>query len=286
MRTHVRLLAVLGTATVMLSATGPARADGGSFIVLDKTYYLAGDRAVGTAYVSIPKKHRELLNAGPFYAFALPRDTSLVVGVPIPSAAVRLGTFRVQWKNGSYQLAVHFTMPELPPGVHTIALCNDPCTIAGFREALQGTFDVRETPLEIELLRETGVLRGKLYRARRELKMADKRIDEMEVDLASALRTRDELSFSVADLQQRLDASEALVESESVRPLIHPWAAAAVCAALLTLVFALLLRRRHPARTLRPWTSDRSLSTTEAGSSANGSSAGVPASSSSGPRSS
>ena len=245
------LLTMLGMVVSVVCLANTARADGGSYIELDKTYYLEGDAVVATTYVSIPRQHEGLLDAGPFYALALPGNVTLKPGA-LPAGSTRLGTFDVEEEKESYELTAHFTMPPLSPGVYTIAFCNDPCTVSGFREPLWGSFEVVQTAREIELLQQTGTLRGQVYRARRELNKADKQIVELQAHVEASEDAREELTSAVGDLRRRLDASEALVASESMRPIVHPAAAAGVCVTMLVLAVAVLRRPgRRPLRTIR-----------------------------------
>ena len=48
----------------------------------------------------------------------------------------------------SYEFKTDFTVPDLDPGLYEIGVCNDPCTISGFREALGGSLAIVETRRE------------------------------------------------------------------------------------------------------------------------------------------
>jgi hypothetical protein len=67
-------------------------------------------------------------------------------------------------------------------------LCNDPCTIDGFREPLRGQFAVVETAREAQLLIQNGRLHGQLSAARRNVSKVEDRLEESDRDLATAMR--------------------------------------------------------------------------------------------------
>ena len=159
------LLTTMIGAMVLVSPPGAA-ANGGAYLEFDRTYYVAGDEGHGVTYVSIPSRKAHLLDEGPFYVFVLPRGTALREGSPIPPGAVRLGTVSVIEEDESYELETDFTVPDLAPGWYEIGVCNDPCTISGFRESLGGSLSIVETRREAELLTTNGRLHSRLFGAR------------------------------------------------------------------------------------------------------------------------
>ena len=171
----IRMLLLTTTigAMVLVSPSGAA-ANGGAYLELDRTYYLAGDAGHGVTYVSLPARKEHLLDEGPFHVFALPRGVALREGHPIPPAAIRLGTVAVIEEDESYELETDFIVPDLDPGWYEIGVCNDPCTISGFRESLGGSLAIVETRREAQLLTANDRLRGQLFGARREVRRAER----------------------------------------------------------------------------------------------------------------
>jgi hypothetical protein len=136
----VRWFTVLTVVAVLLAMPGGAGADGGSYIELNRTHYLPGETAVGLAYVFVPESKQDLFERGPFYAFVVPRGATIREDRPIPDGVIRVGTFSIEHERGkSFELRVSFTVPDLTGAFYTIAFCNDPCTISGFREPLTGS---------------------------------------------------------------------------------------------------------------------------------------------------
>jgi hypothetical protein len=230
----MRTLAVVVTVAALIGVSSPAWADGGAYINLDQTYYLAGDSAVATTYVAIPKSKTGWLDRGPFYAYVLDDGSSLRAGAPIPAGALRVGTFTVKHDSGSYELETRFTMPVLSPGWHTLNVCNDPCTITGFQEPLTGSFFVVQTEREAALLIENGKLRGQLAGERRDLSKAEKALAASRKGLAD--QTRQAAARQTA-LESQLAAAETT--APPVRQGISPLLVAVAGGLLLLLVIVL-----------------------------------------------
>jgi hypothetical protein len=245
------LTAMVG-ATVLVSPSG-ATANGGAYLEFDRTYYVAGDEGRGVTYVSLPTRKEHLLDEGPFHVFALPRGVSLREGHPIPPTAIRLGTAVVTEEDGSYELETDFIVPDLDPGWYQIGVCNDPCTISGFRESLGGSLAIVETRREAQLLTANDRLRGELFGARREVRRAEHRLaqaeDELELQLTFGSEERTELAAEIDRLETQL-ASARSRGTETGRTPFDPWVVGAIL--LVTLAIAVLaLRRRRmlPAMT-------------------------------------
>ncbi len=242
-------VAVVAMATISMPAT--ASANGGAYLELDRTFYLVGAAARAVGYVTIPEAKTSLLSNGPFYAYALPGGASLVEGRPIPAGAVRLGTFTiVDEGKGAYELEVHFTMPSLESGEHTIELCNDPCTLAGFREPLSGSFIVVATALEAELLKENGQLTSKAFSLRRALKKAEHDAGELDARLADLVGANQELVTTNEELEAQLGAAADAASAARAQDerSVDPWMLATIVAVALLLAAVFVRRRRSPAR--------------------------------------
>ena len=238
------LLAMIGTLVLVLSPA--ASANGGAYLEFDRTYYLAGDAGHGVTYFSLPPRKEHLLEEGPFYVFALPAGASLREGRPIPSAAVRLGTGVFTEEDDDYEFTTEFTVPELAPGFYEIGVCNDPCTISGFREALGGSLSIVETRREAQLLTRNDRLRGQLFGARREVRRAERRLraaeGELEAQLAFGSSERDQLTAEIERLETQLAAARTRAASSGRTPF-DPWVVGAIL--IVTMVAAVLAFRRR-----------------------------------------
>jgi len=181
----MRALMVFAVVAALVGMPSVAQADGGAYISLDKTYYVVGSTAVAKAYVSIPKSRESLLSRGPFYAWVLDDGSSLRDGA-IPSSTVRVGVFTVHREDSAFEFETRFTVTSVSLGWHTLAFCNDPCTIDGFREPLTGSLFVVQTQREAELLIENGRLQGQLSGTKQQLTKAQRQLGTARQDLADA----------------------------------------------------------------------------------------------------
>jgi hypothetical protein len=240
------VLVVLALAGVLAWGTTPAGADGGAFIEFDQTYYLPGDTAVATAYVLIPKTKQPILDRGPFYAFAVPKGAALQEGHSIPDSAVRLGAFTIHTGKQDTRLDVTFAMPELAGGNYTVEVCNDPCTVSGFREPLTGFFSIVHTARERHLLVKEQNLQGTIWSLKRKVKRADRGSEAAAQQMASMRRTRDELAAQLEQARNELSA-----EAVAGRPgwsFVDLLAALATCTALIVVAVAVARDRRRSTR--------------------------------------
>jgi hypothetical protein len=242
---RLRVGVMLLTTIAVLVPPSVAGANGGAYLEFDRTYYLSGDAGHAETYVSLPAGKEHLLDEGPFYVFALPRGGSLEEGHPIPESAVRLGTVSVTEEDGAYELSIEFMVPALEPGGYGIGVCNEPCTISGFRESLGGWFTVVETRREAELLTLRDRLRGELFGARREARRAERRLaavqDELDAQLVFGSSERAELAAEIERLETQLAAARD--RSSSARAPFDPWLVGAIL--LVTFVIAVLAFRRR-----------------------------------------
>jgi len=232
-------------AMVLVSPSGAA-ANGGAYLQFDRTYYVAGDEGHGVTYVSLPAGKEHLLDEGPFHVFALPRGVSLREGHPIPPTAIRLGTVTVTEEDGSYEFETNFIVPDLDPAWYEVGVCNEPCTISGFREPLGGSLSIVETRREAQLLTANDRLRGQLFGARREARRAERRLvgveGELETQLAVGSEERIELAAEIDRLETQL-ASARSRGTQAGRTPFDPWVVGAIL--LVTLAIAVLAFRRR-----------------------------------------
>jgi hypothetical protein len=246
----LRWLTIAAMVGAVLSISSAASADGGSYIELDRTHYLAGETAVGRAYVSVPERKQGLFERGPFYAFVVPKGAAIREGRPIPDGAIRAGVFSVEPERGkTFELRASFTVPDLPGDFYSIAFCNDPCTISGFREPLTGVISIVGTVREGQLLTEQSRLDARIFGVRRHLRKAERAGEDLQAQLDASEAERSRLASEVSRLEDQLAAP---AESSEARSLIDVWAAVMIVVALLGVAGALVIRRRRPAKFVVP----------------------------------
>jgi hypothetical protein len=237
-------------AAVLIPAPS-ARADGGAYVDLDRTHYLPGDSAVGVAYVSVPRSAQARLDRGPFYAFVVPKGSSVSEGKPIPDGVIRVGTFSIERSRGaSFELRVSFTVPDLPGDFYSIALCNDPCTVSGFREPISGFLSIVATAREGQLLTERSRLEGRIYGLRRDVRKSDRAMEELQGRLDAGEMERSRLYGDIVQLRSSLAAATARAtraEEPGARPFVATSAAVLLGIALLAVAAAIATRRRRIA---------------------------------------
>ncbi|HEX7246773.1 MAG TPA: hypothetical protein VF351_01595 [Actinomycetota bacterium] len=224
-----------------------ALANGGAYVTFEGRHHLPGDVVTGELYVSIPRNKLELLDRGPFHAYLLEGNDSIEAGRPLPSGAIRVGTFVVEKRATDAELAVTFTVPDVVGDYYNVGLCNDPCTLTGFGEPVSGSVSIVATAREASLLTDNSKLQNKLYHAQRDLRKMEKSTEAQTATLTEAVEqsesAREQLSSRVEVLEAELASARAAAEEAAGRPLIDPWAAAAVAVALLTASWALAWRR-------------------------------------------
>ena len=193
-------------AAVLVGATlgwpSVAWADGGAYLDLDRTHYLPGQTAHAEGYVSVPRAKQHLFERGPFYVFVVPPRTVVREGRPIPANAVRVGTVSIERERGTtFELRSSFVVPELRGDSYWLYVCNDPCTISGFREPLTGTISIVATTREGKLLTEVSRLNGRMSSLRRQVRKAERADEELRAQLGVAEVARSELGIRVRELE-------------------------------------------------------------------------------------
>jgi hypothetical protein len=252
MRGRRRFLGAMLACALLLGTAADATANGGAYLEFDRTHYLPGDAGVATTYVSVPRRKAHLFDRGPFYLFAVPNGMSLLEGQPIPSGAIRLGTVTIEEEKDQYELVAEFNVPEIGPGFYEIGVCNDPCTISGFRESLGGRISIVETRREAELLTHNAELRGRLFGVRREARRAERRLEaaegELETQLTFGASERDRMTAQIERLQTQLAAARERAAAPLGRVPFDPWVVGAIpLVALVAAVLAFRRRRMLPA---------------------------------------
>jgi hypothetical protein len=260
MRT-LRATAVAFVVVATLAPASPAIADGGAYIEMDRTHYLVGSRAEGVAYVSIPEPRQALLRRGPFNVYVAPENAPITEGRPIPDGAIRVGTASIVPEGGrTFEIGVSFTVPDVAGAYYYVQVCNDPCTIAGFREPLSAYVSIVETAREADLLNELDEAHLAWWTARRNARRAEKANEELEGQLEQSRRDVLALSAEVSRLDRELAAPglaprPPLTETAD-RPLVDAWAlvgiVSAFIAAALAIGLALVFSRRSAPRIAVP----------------------------------
>lgn len=220
-----------------------ARADGGSYVDLDRTHYLPGQTAHAEAYVFVPRAKQHLFERGPFYLYVTPVRTPLIEDRPIPAGAVRVGTVSIDRERGkAFELSASFVVPQLDGASYALGVCNEPCTISGFREALTGPISIIATPREGELLNQVDLLKRQAWNVRRQVRKSERAAEELRAQLGLAEVARSELAIRVRELEA---AAAARGTPAGRRPLVSTWVALTLAVALLALALALVVRRRR-----------------------------------------
>jgi hypothetical protein len=254
MRAKRWFLVVFLTVPTVLAIPTDAAANGGASLVLDRTHYLAGDEGVATAAVYVPAARRGIFDRGPFYLYVSPGGP-LREGRPIPASSIRLGAFTIEpAEQGYVELRAPFVAPDLASGFYSVELCNDPCTIAGFRDQLFGSISIVATSREAKLLIQNDRLWGRLYGMRQQARRAERRLERVEEDLATQLSfgtsERARMTSEIERLEARLAATQADLAAARERALPDPWVVGGIVA--LALVAAVLAFRRRRLTAIGP----------------------------------
>lgn len=243
MTRSLRVAIAVGALALPLLTSTPARADGGAYLWFERTYNYPGTTAEAYASVYVPQAKRAILDRGPFYLYVLTGGSSIREGRPMPDGAIRLGTFSIERDRKWFEFEVGFTVPELPGGFYTVAVCNEPCTVAGFREPLVGVLPIVATAREEQLLRQQGRMQGRIGTLHRDLRKAQREVVELEgiTDLRSIERTT--VLAEADDLRDQVERLRARL-ARRPRPVVAPASAWAVAVALCVLGLAIAIRRR------------------------------------------
>ncbi len=250
--------AVLGS---VLAIPTTAMANGGAYIEFRSptaqgrgTHFLSGGSATGVATVYVPPGKEFLFQQGPFYAFLLPSGAELREGRPIPASAIRLGTFSIAHQKGTrFDLTVEFTVPRVPGDFYTVSLCNEPCTVSGFRESLTSPISIVATIREARLLTEQARLRSRLSASQRDLRKLERQADGVQLllDLSEqdAAEVAAQAEARAAELGRALAAARA--RAREANPLAA-WVVGLAALSTLAVAALLILRRRWRAAFVVP----------------------------------
>ena len=251
-------LGVLAASLLLLPAT-PAAA-GGNWLDFRRSEGVAGGRSSGGTPARDARSGWDIFvtgeevlarvsylsrtfhdGEGPFHLW-IERGERLEAGEPIPTTALRVGTFDMR-PDGRTGFA-SFVLPELPRGTYTLSVCDVPCTTYGFEEFVQGWLTSVPSVGEAQLLARVRELRWD----EREL------VASLQDDARAAERREEELLLRVTQLEQQLDRARgqlARVATERPAPaprsdaLIDSAGGAWIASAMLAIAAGVLFVRRR-----------------------------------------
>ncbi|HSD49276.1 MAG TPA: hypothetical protein VLE71_05530 [Actinomycetota bacterium] len=241
MRTErwVGVVTIVGT---MLAAPATASADGGAYLDLDRTHYLPGQTARAEGYVSVPVAKQDLLERGPFYLYVISSRSAVTEGRPLPGGAVRVAEITIEpGKGTTFELHASFVVPDLAGASYGLGVCNDPCTISGFREPLTGAISIVATAREGRLLTRVSRLSGENWGLHRKVRKAERANDELRARLTAAEVARSAIAI---DLREATEAG-GTPNPIGRRPVIPAWSAATIALGLLALAISIVVRARR-----------------------------------------
>lgn len=254
------LTLVLATLAVVLPAQGASA--GGNWLGFRSEEPVAGKRNLGTwaimhvgqevvahtgIYVMNPDRMDRLETEGPFYAWLSPGDAYLD-DTNLPADAIRLAPFTIAF-DGSNGVPVraHFTVPDVPSGEYEVVVCNDPCTLSGFGEYVQGWITITQTAEEARLMNLARERKWNLREAKKEARQLEGDVDSLEGDLAAARSDARAASLDLRSTDRAIELLES--ENDALRARLAatedgmPWAIAVL--GIVILGAALLVRRRR-----------------------------------------
>jgi hypothetical protein len=245
---HVLAVAITVGAIVVMNPIA-ARADGGAYMEFDRTHYLPGETATAEAYVYLLKPQQGRLDGGPFYAYLVTTNRSFPqVGKAVPEGAIRLGTFQVEESRPKwFELTVSFTVPDVAGDGYTVAMCNDPCTIQGFKEPIVGYISIVQTAREGALLTQNQRLSNRIYALRRAGRKQEKAMAELQGQFDALDLVRSSMASQMSAMEDRLARTSASTRETPSRPLLAPSTGIALVLALFALAALILTRKQRGA---------------------------------------
>jgi len=208
----------------------------GTAVEIRARVYLQSEHAIG-----------RLRTSGPYYAW-IARAGGSVDDQGIQSDAIRLSAFEVRWASRQFAVAhSSFVMPALPSGDYTIEVCNDPCTLSGFGDFVQGWTGVVQSTEAAQLQRQRERFRSRFITARSDAAQTRREAERLKADLDDSEGTRATLTARIAVLADQLDSARHSKPAPAIsRPFVDPWVGVLLGIALLSL--AATIRVRYRAR--------------------------------------
>jgi len=204
-----------------------------------------GQRVVAaqSVYATDPQR-RHLENEGPFYAWLIP-EGSFRGETRLPESAVRLAPFGMNWSSKRFaHMRAHLIVPSVPSGKYEVIVCNEPCTVSGFGEYVQGWVTVMQTPDEARLLAVTRERKWKGRELAQKVKHLQGEVDALGAEVAAAGTDLRERTLRARAAETSMVAVESgRPAARDDRPLVPGWAAIAIAVALVAA--AVIVRRRR-----------------------------------------
>ncbi len=201
-------------------------------------------------YVQSERAADRLRTSGPYYAWIAP-EGGRVDDKRIQAGANRLSVFSIHWPSGSSSPVARtsFVLPALPSGDYTIEVCNDPCTLSGFGDFVQGWTSVVQSAEAAKLHRQRDRFHFRFNQARADAGRARREGERLQADLDTGEGERAALTARIAVLIDQLDSVRRRAEA-AITPvnqtLVDPWVG--VLLALAALILAAMIRFRYRAR--------------------------------------
>jgi hypothetical protein len=199
-------------------------------------------------YVQSEHAIGRLRSSGPYYAW-IARSGGRVDVQGIPADSVRLSAFVLRWTSRNFAVAhASFVMPALPSGDYTIEVCNDPCTLSGFGDFVQGWTGVVQSTEAAQLQRQRERFRSRFIHARSDAAQTRRESERLQADLEDSEGARATLTARIAVLTDQLDSARRPEPApvSAGRTFVDPWVG--VLLALAALSLAAMIRFRYRAR--------------------------------------
>ena len=202
------------------------------------------------AQVYVQSEHAigRLRSSGPYFAW-IARSGGRVDVQGIPADSVRLSAFVLRWTSRNFAVAhASFVMPALPSGDYTIEVCNDPCTLSGFGDFVQGWTGVVQSTEAAQLQRQRERFRSRFIISRADAAETRREAERLQADLEDSEAARATLTARVAVLTDQLDSAPGLKPApvSDGRTFVDPWVG--VLLALAALSLAAMIRFRYRVR--------------------------------------
>ena len=168
---------------------------------------------------------------------------------------VRLGPVDLDLGASSWVATATFTVPDVPPGVYWVDVCDAATCSTGVGDLIGGTFVVATTALEARLIGDLPRLQGRIDALVRERDRLDERLTAAEQQVASLEVVRAGARETAQTLRDRVDSATGEVRRlgsklAATADELARWRIIALAlAALAVVAFATaLLRPRRPTR--------------------------------------
>lgn len=258
---RMRGLFVIVTVAGLLAALPGAAQAGGNWLDIRRDDGVPGGRwdtwsgpfVPGTAvevrtsvYTPGARPTNRLRDSGPYFAWLAPEGGRVDVN-SIPDTAIRLSAFTLRWASDRSAVAhASFVVPAVPSGRYTIEVCNDPCSLSGFGEYVQGWTSVVQSAEAAVLQRDRDRFHTKFMQARQDVGQARRDAERLQTDLRDSEETRMTWAARAAILTDQLDSARR--RSASAVPIdrtfVDPWVGALLAVAMLLLAAARTVRYR------------------------------------------